>query len=115
MSDNTEDSDYADRSGDRLLTHYGELHLLLNAEPKVLHEAIFSCEPDQLQEIMVVMENQLTDYQYHNPSDIPTAQQFLTVWFMALRAWDRKTSPEGTYQKTDLRFETLKYDQHWDS
>lgn len=63
---------------------------------------------------MSVMENNLTDYQYHGPSDIGTAQQFLSVWFIALRAWDRKTSPEGVYQKTDLDFETLKYDQHWD-
>lgn len=111
MSDDTADSD---RSVDRLLSDYGELHLLLDADPKVLHEAIFSCNPDQLEKIMGVMENQLTDYQYHVPSDLATAQQFLSVWFMALRAWDNKTSPEGEDEITELDFQTLKYDQHWE-
>ena len=111
MVSNTDDSD---SSVDRLLSDYGELYLLLEADPKVLHEAIFSCEPEQLEKIMKVMENQLSDYQYHVPADLATAQQFLSVWFMALRAWDRKTSPEGEDVKTDLDFQTLKYDQHWE-
>jgi len=103
-----------DSSADRLLTDYGELHLLLDADPKVLHEAIFSCEPEQLEKIMKVMENQLTDYRYNAPSDLDTAQQFLSVWFMALRAWDSKTSGEDNNTVTELDFQTLKYDQYWE-
>lgn len=111
MSNDTTDSD---SSVDRLLTDYGELHLLLDSSPKVLHEAIMDCSPEQLEKIMSIMENNLTDYQYHGPSDLGIAQQLLSVWFIALRAWDRKTSPDDVYQKTDLDFQTLKYDQHWE-
>jgi|APHM01.1.fsa_nt_gi hypothetical protein len=111
MSDNTDQSEEA---VDRLFTDYGELHLLLDADPQVLHETIFSCEPEQLEKIMGVMENQLADYQYHAPADLPTAQQFLSVWFMALRAWDYNTREDGSSELTDLDFETLKYNQHWE-
>jgi len=109
-----EDTDNSDTSTSRLLTNYGELYLLLEADPKVLHEAIFSCEPHQLEEIMEVMEDQLADYNYHTPSNLETAQQFLAVWFIALRAWDTKTTDEGDDTVTELDFQTLKYDQHWD-
>jgi len=108
MEDDTSESD---SSANRLLSYYGELHLLLDADPKVLHESIFSCEPEQLEKIMRVMENQLTDYRYHTPADLDTAQQFLSVWFMALRAWDSKTSGEGNSKVTELDFQTLKLDQ----
>jgi len=111
MTNGTADSG---RSVDRLLTNYGELYLLLEADPKVLHEAISDCSPDQLEKIMSVVEDNLTDYQYHSPSDIDTAQQFLSVWFMALRTWDRKTTPEGEDEVTELDFQTLAHDQHWD-
>lgn len=99
----------------RLLTDYGELYLLLEVEPETLHEAISDCEPSQLEQIMKCMEDQLDQLQYTGPSKLPQAQQFLTVWFMALRVWDKKTSPDGELHRTNLEFETLKYDQHWKS
>lgn len=111
MEDTTSDSD---SSPDRLLSNYGEIYLLLEAEPSVLHEAIMDSSPEQLEKIMKCMEDQLTEFYYDGPSDIPTAHQFLTVWFIALRAWDKQTSPEGEDEITELDFETLKYDQHWE-
>jgi len=106
-----DDNSNSGSSADGLLNDYGEIHLLLTAEPKVLHESIFSCEPEQLERIMRFMEEQLTDYRYHAPADLDTAQQFLSVWFMALRAWDSKTSGEGNSKVTELDFQTLKLDQ----
>lgn len=111
MSNDTADSDGSENS---ILTEYGQLHLLLSAEPRVLHEAIYTCDPDQLTKIMSIMEDQLTDCQYHGPGDLDPARQFLSVWFMALRAWDHKTTPDGDNTVTELDFTTLKYDQHWD-
>jgi hypothetical protein len=108
------DTDKSDDSVDRLLSEYAEVHLLLDADPRVLHEAIFSCEPEQLENIMEIIEDQLTNYMYHGPNDLPTAQQFLSVWFIALRAWDSKASCEGDSKVTELNFQTLKYDQHFD-
>jgi hypothetical protein len=108
------DTDNSDNSVDRLLSGYGELYLILEADPKVLHEAIFSCEPEQLKEIMSIVERQLRDYEYHVPADLDTAQQYLSVWFLALRAWDSNTSHEGENTVTDLDFQTLKRDQYWD-
>jgi hypothetical protein len=107
MSDN-------DNEQNRLLSNYGELYVLLECDPKILHEAIYDCEPEQLEEIMGVMEDQLGEIPNAMPSRLDTIQQFLAVWFIALRAWDKKTSPEDKQQVTDLDFETLKYDQYWE-
>jgi len=111
MTNNTTSSD---SSVDRLFTDYSELYLLLEADPKVLHEAISVCKPEQLEKIMSVIEDNLNDYNYNNPSDIETAQQFLSVWYIALRTWDKETSPEGEYEVTKLDFRRLAHNQHWD-
>jgi len=103
-----------DNEEDRLFTRYGEIRVLLDADPKVLHEVLTSCEPRQLEQIMSVMENNLHDYAYEAPGDIYTARQLLSVWFIAVRTWDKKTSSGDEIEKTELDFQTLKYDQHWD-
>lgn len=98
----------------RLLSNYGELYVLLECDPEILHEAIYDCEPEQLESIMNVMEDQLDSIPHPGPSRVETVQQFLAVWFIALRAWDKKTSPEDEIELTSLEFDTLKYDQHWE-
>lgn len=103
-----------DNEQDGLLTDYGELYVLLECDPKILHEALYACNPAQLEKIMSVMEDQLSSITHPGPGRVDTIQQFLAVWFIALRAWDKKTSPEDELQVTDLDFETLKYDQHWE-
>lgn len=96
-----------------LLSSYAQRRLLLSTEITVLREAIVGCDPEHLQNIMEMMEDELMEYS-NDTSNLGTVQHILCVWFIALRSWDIKTSDIET-EHTRLDFETLKYEQHWDS
>ena len=87
---------------DKLFSDYGELYLLLETEPEVLHEAIGDCSGPQLNKILGLMEDQINDINMSGPSKIPLVQHHLTVWFIALRALDRQTGSSDREVRSKL-------------
>lgn len=98
-----------------LFSSYGDLYLLLEVEPRILHEAIADCSKDQLEQIMEIVEDQFNDIRAGR-SNLENVSQFLTVWAIAFQQWEGRVSEEhGEDYNFNLSFRDLVNPQQHDA
>lgn len=82
----TQGPDHTEDGSNRLFSEYGELVLLLDADPQVLHEAIKDCSPEQQRQIIQVIEDQLNDTYIEGNKEL--FERHLYVWMYTIRQLD---------------------------
>jgi len=105
LSNMTQGPDHAEDGEHRLFSEYGELVLLLDADPQVLHEAIKDCNQHQLLKIIQVIEDQLNDTPIEGNKEL--FMRHLYVWMYAIRQKDDED------EHFMLDFEEWEYDQFY--
>jgi len=101
----TQGPDHTEDEENRLFSEYGELVLLLDADPQVLHEVMKDCNQQQLRKIIQVIEDQLNDTHIEGNKEL--FMRHLYVWMYAIRQLD---SEEEHFM---LDFVEWEYDQFY--
>jgi len=82
----TQGPDHTVDDESRLFSEYGELVLLLDADPEILREAIKDCSQEQKRRIIQVIEDQLNDT--HIDGNEALFKRHLYVWMYTIRQLD---------------------------
>jgi len=107
----TQGPDHAEDEEDRLFSEYGELVLLLDADPQVLHEPIKDASPEQKKRIIGVLEDQINDTYLEGNEKL--VKRFMYLWMFTIRQLDEDV---GVDEQTDgfaLGFEDWEHDQFY--
>lgn len=101
----TQGPDHSIDDDSRLFTEYGELVLLLDADPEILREAIKDGSQEKKRRIIQVIEDQINDTPIEGNEEL--FKRHLYVWMFTIRQLDTET------QHFDLNYVDWEYDQFY--
>ena len=106
MSEQNEDG-----QEEHILDPYGEMVLLLDADPQTLREPIKTQDNESIRRIINILEDQINNTPLEGNEDL--INRHLQVWFFCIRQLEDEPAHKDDYENFKLDFTEWEYQQFY--